>query len=200
MQRFVRKGEGVHIATLRAAVTNSAGVSKDAVSIDLSSAQVPDRRYAADAVRVEVGEDMVRIFFAQRKPPGDGLQSILLIRVSFLGARQFLRSMEPIVGQVKGYLAKFHIRIPPQLDIKETPNQTVTLDANIVAAGFSAREACLDFYHVSPYVILGMRSGADMYADAVVRVILTTSILMSIYDALVAEKASLPADEMEEQL
>jgi hypothetical protein len=200
VQRLIRKGEGVHIATLRTPVTSSAGVTKEAVSIDMSSAQVPDRRYPADAVRVEVGEDMVRIFFAQRKPVGDGLQSILLIRVAFLGARQFLRSMEPIVGQVKAYLAKFNIRVPSQLDIKEAPNQTVTLDANIVAAGFSAREGCLDFYYVSPYAILGMRGGGDMYADPVVRVFVTTSNLVAIYDTLVANKASLPADELEEEL
>src|SRR5712671_2572893 len=117
VQRPVRKGEGVHVTTLRTSVTNSAGVSKSALTFDLSSAQVPDRRYAADAVRVEVGEDMVRIFLAQRKVPGDGLQSILLIRVSFVGARQFLASMEPILEKLQGYLTRFHILSPSQLDI-----------------------------------------------------------------------------------
>lgn len=200
VQRLIRKGEGVHITTLRTPVATIGGVTRDALSIDLSTAQVPDRRYAADAARVVVGDDMVRIIFGQRKPVGDGVQSILLIRIPFLGARQFIRSMEQVRDQVNAYLTKFHIRVSPPLDLKESPNQTVTLDANIAAAGFTAREACLDFYHVSPYVIVGLKNGGDLYADPVVRVILSTSDLMSIYNELVANKASMPADEMEEEL
>lgn len=189
----------MHITTVR---TPSLGnrAAGNIVSLDLSMAQVPDRRYAADAVRVDVGEDMVRLFFAQHRPLGEGLQSLLLVRVPFLGARQFLRAMAGIATQLKAYLEKFNIRPPTPLDIKEVPNQTVTLDANIVAAGFSAREACLDFYHVSPYVILSLSKGGDVFAEPVVRVILTTTVLASIYEVLAAKKDALPADEMEAEL
>lgn len=200
IQRLVRRGEGVQITTVRTPVTDSSGATRNAISIDLSTAQVPDRRYAADGVKVAIDRDMARIFFVQRKPFGDELQSILLIRVSFLGARQFLRAMEGVTREARQYLTKFHIEPSGAVDIKNAPNQTVMLDANIVAAGFSAREACMDFYHVSPQALLAIRNGADMYAEPVVRVILTTANLLSIYDNLDAAKASLPADEMEEEL
>jgi hypothetical protein len=200
VQRFIRKGEGVHITTMRTPVRNAAGETMEALSIDLSTAQVPERRYAADGFRVDIDSDMVRFIFGQRKPIGPELQSILLIRLPFLAVHQFLRSMKRGMEKtIRDYHTKFKVSATSALDLKDSPNQTVTLDANIVAAGFTAREACLDFYHVSPYVVLGMQTGGEMYADPVVRVILSSSNLLAMYDTLSANKSALPLDEMKEE-
>ena len=45
--------------------------------------------------------------------------------------------------------------------IEEEPEQTVTLFANIIGLAFAGREACLDFYHASPFSLHQVRQNKE---------------------------------------
>jgi hypothetical protein len=195
VQPVLRKGEGTRITTVRDVTVNSDGTRVQSVTLDLSSAVVPDRRYSADVGWVEISEDMVRIFFGQRKVGSEGLESVIVVRVSFQGICHFLAAMDPLAAQLSEIRQRLFGSTSPAPDTPATPNHTVVLDANIIGAGFSGRSGCLDFYYASPYVMESMQHGGDCYADGVVRVTLSTQLLVKVLDVLLARRASIPTDE-----
>ena len=197
-ERLTRPGEGVAIDVVQH--RSDAGSVGQTISINLSSATVPDRRYPADVAAVIVDSDMVRLLFGQRKVLGKGLESLVIIQLPFIGARNFLRSMAEVAEKATAYVAKHHVADPPELDREATPNQTVTLTANFIAAAFTAREACIDFYHVSSFAFRGIGAGGKLYADPVVRVTLIARLLLAIHDDLESQKDAMPVDELEGKL
>jgi hypothetical protein len=144
---------------------------------------------------------MVRLLFGQTKTIGSGLNTLLVIHVSFLGVRHFIKSMQDGVAKsARDFLARHAITSPNLLDISEESSQpasTVNLEANIIAMAFHGREACLDFYHASSFVWHNLGRGGKFYAEPVVRVTLPTALMMALYDSLEADKTSFPADELE---
>jgi hypothetical protein len=143
---------------------------------------------------------MVRIMFGQYLLSGPKLEHLIVLRLPFTAARQFARSMrEGVAEKARNHLTKYMAPPSPPANRTDLPKQTFTLDANIVLAGFSGREACFDLYHTSPHVIVALMGGADDYrAEPVARVILTTRLMLDIYEELEASQGSLPADHTEE--
>lgn len=195
IQKLVRprKGEGALLTTVRGPF--EPGRSGHQITIDLSSAPVPDRRYAADAAWIEVGSDMARLYLVQRKAIGAGLQSVLLVRIPFIGVRQFLSSMPTVAADARRFVSQVAAKLSGDEYKGESPQQTFTVDANVIAVAFAGREACMDLYHASPYVIHGLKSGGDFYAEPVARVNMSTQTLLGIYDTLDAQKDSIPIDD-----
>lgn len=195
VQHVLRKGEGNHVTTVREVTVNSDGIPIQSITLDLSSTAVPDRRYSADVGWVDIGEDMVRMYFGQRKVASDGLESVIVVRVSFQGICHFLLAMDQLTTQLAEIRQRLFASTPQSMDTPSTPNHTVVLDANIIGAGFSGRSGCMDFYYASPYVMEAIQRGSDCYADGVVRVTLSTKLLVKILDALLERRASIPTDE-----
>jgi len=140
-------------------------------------------------------DDVARLYLVQKKAIGAGLQSILLVRIPYLGIRQFMKSMPTVAANAREYLTRVGSKPPKEIDKTDAPNQTFTVDANIVAVAFSGREACIDLYHASPYVIHGLKSGGDFYAEPVARINLGTQVLLDIYDTIDRNSHLIPADE-----
>lgn len=201
LQRFhkPRVGEGVPIEVIRQSVNHN-GTLTERISLDLGSAEVPNRRYPANAASIVVDDNAVHWLLAQTKPIGQGLLSLLVINVSFLGTRQFMHAMGQIAPTSQSYLEKHNVPAKRLIDIQDTPAQTVALDANIVAAAFAGREACLDFYHASSFALHSLGQGGKLLVDPVVRVTLSAQLLMAIYIGLGELKNSMPIDELEGEL
>jgi len=64
-----------------------------------------------------------------------------------------------------------------------------------VGAAFADREACLDLYHASPYVIAELKKGAPFVAEPVVRVNLGSALACSIFETLRAMELPNPVEE-----
>jgi hypothetical protein len=107
--------------------------------------------------------------------------------------------MGEVAALGRDYLNRFNVPPAREWEKKAMTGQTFSLDANVIIAGFSAREGCLDFYHASPHVIRALLKGGDFYAEPIVRVMLTTRLLMHIHDLLEEKKATMPFDELEEK-
>ena len=117
----------------------------------------------------------------------------------FRGVRVFLNSMIPVAKTAREFMEKNSIRSAVLLDLKgqQEPVQTATVEANIIAAAYSGREACMDFYHSSSFAIHGFGISGKFFAEPTVRVTLTLPLMMGIHDWLMKRKSEMPADELE---
>lgn len=202
VQHYSRPGEGALIATVRPKIGPSGEANSEHLSIDLASAPVPDRRYAAEVGAVVQSQDMLRILFGQTKAIGKGLSSLLIIHVSFRAARAFLHSASGVVKNASDHLAKYNVEKASLLELEgqTEPTQTATVEANVIAAAFAGREACIDFYHASSFALHGFGITGKFYADPTVRVTLAVPLFIAIYEWLLSHKNELPADEVEDLL
>jgi hypothetical protein len=165
------------------------------IQLDFSTVPVPERRFSADAAWLVFGVDVVRILFAQYKAAGPQIEHLVVLRVPFIAVRHFLQSMASITEMGLDFLERVGDTVSPPVDKNPLPDQTFTLDANILIAGYSGREACLDLYNSSPQVKMALKQGSNEFrAEPVARVLLTTRLLMDIHGELAAKTDSLPAD------
>ena len=149
------EGEGVVVGVVKERLAGGIGIA-----LDFTGAPVPQRRFSADAAWIAFGTDMVRILFGQYKAAGPELEHVVVLRLPFSGVRFFVESMKGVAQTAHGYLARINNAASPAVDQKSIPDQTFTLDANIIISGFSGREACMDLYHSSPQVRVALKRGA----------------------------------------
>lgn len=186
-----KESEGVVIGVVRNRTADGYGVQ-----LDLSNAPVPERRFSADGGWVVPGTDIIRIVFAQYKGVGPEVEHYVVLRVSFDGVRMFVQSMKSVSETGHAFLEKIGNPPSPEIDRKSISAQSFTLDANIIIAGYSGREACMDLYYSSPQVKVALRRGGNEYrAEPVARVMLTTRLLLDIYQELALTIQTLPADD-----
>lgn len=196
--RHVRLGEGIVIETTRQTQAGTDGTTSLTVAFDVSQAPVPERRYVSDCLAILSDEHVVRLCFGQRKVGEGGIRSLLIIHLTFDAVQQFLKSINDFNQAIRGYANKVTLPVTQLIDIKEEPTQTVAVTANIIAASFSNRDACFDFYHVSAFVMSQLKQGGAFVADPVVRVNVSTAIVIAVLDRFQSISAALPAPALEE--
>ena len=180
IQRIIhRPGEGHTVD-----ITISAGDGNENIGhMDLGNLPVPDRRFACDAVGIKVLTSEVQLFFAQSKPIGDGLLSLLVLNMAFEAVGQFLHSA-PLE-----FAEQFHKAFPghPEVtttDFQHPADQTVVLAAGIVLAGYTGTNGCMDFYYASPFSQQQIATMRRLSVESVVRVNLAAPLMFAIIKAL----------------
>jgi hypothetical protein len=197
---YSRPGEGVIIETSRKMIPLPNGTSSFEISLDMGSAPVPERKYVANTASVTFEGEFVSMLFGQHtvgtRPRR--LRTLIVISVSSAGALSFLKSLEPISAQLKILREQLGSGLALE-DIEEEPPapQTVALAANLIVLSFSGREAVIDYYHASPYVLSQLQMNGKLAVDPVVRVILPSGLLLSIIAKVDALKEKFPLDELE---
>ena len=191
IQSISRAGEGVALHTTYVSVGGLQGAN---VSIDLTRAPVPERRYTADVATLLCSDSLVRMIFGQTKVDRKELRSIVDIHMSRRAVVQLLDSINATGDTLKNLQASLNFPTANLIDIADEPSQTVGLSASVVAAAYANEEACLDFYHVSSFVMahLQRNTGANVVAEPVVRVILPTPLLIAIVERMKDIKATMP--------
>lgn len=141
---------------------------------------VPERKYSCD--RAQVIQDAIgsRILFAQQKPIGDDLLSMLVVKFSAEGAQQLLDSVTDEFTKIAAANAK----LEELSEFKATPAQCVVLNGNHILAGFTGTTACLDIYYTSPFSMHHLAATRKMAFDPIVRVMLNTGLMLAVVDAL----------------
>lgn len=175
------------------------GVTNISLTVDLGSAPVPERRYVADVGTVVLAHEGARLVFGQTKVTGHGLRSLIVIHMSAYGVHQFLRSSPDMLKTAKEFMQRNRLSVGNLMEITEEPNQTVALAANLIAASYSGTEACMDFYHASPFAVLQVKAGGEFAADPVVRVSLPMVLLYAVCEELEKIKAQLPSPDNEQE-
>lgn len=118
--------------------------------------------------------------------------------MSSAGALSFLKSLEPIRSQLDPLRQLVGSNYPLQEVVEEPPApQTVALAANMLIIAFSGREAVMDFYHASPFVLSQVQNNGKFAVDPVVRVILPSGLLLSLIAKMDEFKAKFPSEEVD---
>lgn len=171
------------------------GRSVTQLGVDLSKANVPDRRYAADTCAVAYVHQTVRIIFGQERFDTDGLRTAIVVKMAPRSVVQFLSMIDSTMPDkfVQGVLQEGMEKqslISPRME----PSQaTAVLAANLATAAVSGLESCIDFYEASPFafgVALQQVKDARLAVEPVVRVDLSTGLLFSLLEELRSIRSS----------
>jgi predicted RNA-binding protein len=171
----MRQGEGVRLVV----TDRKKEADGETITIDMQEAPVPERRYVADAAAVVNGAAGFRVIFGQTKLSASGaaaleLRSMIDIQMSRRAVGQFLSTLVNLDPGWDG------IETIPLLQNINEPAQTAGLSANLAPVGISGHECCVDFYQMSPFSSGNLKSGGDIYAEPVVRVMLPTGLFVSV--------------------
>lgn len=184
----VRPGEGVSIDVSVLSVPGLGGQLGTAVTMDLSKAKVPDRRYAADVCAVRRIRGTVKIMFGQERVDGQGWRTLLVVEMSELAVNRFLESCDQMKNptfeeMVKS--SKYGLEVlSTNVSEPSQPNQAASLFANLGLVAISDNEACIDFYHASAFSMGAIQQSQKIAVDPVVRIDLRASLLFGLIAGL----------------
>jgi len=174
-----RKGEGVPVHVSSSNPTSFLGLPSRAISVDLSSAPVPERKYFAEVCTVTMLEHSARIMFGQPQFGVKRLRTLVMVAMSRRSVIALLSSLDQMQSPSLEEICAAE-GLAPEISppIEEEPVQVVELSANFTLCGVSSTEACVDFFEASPFS-LGVAVQSDtLHVDPVVRVSLTTPLLL----------------------
>ena len=179
-----RAGEGHSITMKVKAVTRTGESGTMTFGIDLADAPVPSRRYAAELATVEVRDNELRLFFAQRSPFGNDFDSVLVMRLNPRAAANLIRSIDEM-GSPSLEDIQRAIKVEPEPLIKELknpvhPGNVANMVANFVAVAIAEFETCLDFYHSSAFVMGVISTKGSIEMEPKVRVDIRTALFISL--------------------
>ncbi|HEY9158646.1 hypothetical protein [Candidatus Binatus sp.] len=188
----LRPGEGREIEVIRRTVAQTDGTTAYEFDIDISHAPVPDRRYLADGAAILFSGDGVRLVLGQQRllSPKE-MRSAVVVFLSAQAVIQFLRSCKDFHPAVSKYSNQHHM-VESLADIQAEPEHTTFITSNVILTAFSGREACLDFYNSSPFVLAVAQRGGKFALDPILRVDLGTGLLVAILDRMESLKSDLP--------
>jgi hypothetical protein len=195
VQTFARREKGTAVHVTARQVTLKDGTSGTVHGINLSEAEVPDRSYVAETCGAIYENNTVKLMFAQPKL-GGGLRSLVIISMTPLAAAQFLHAVEHLQNVSLDEIAtKSNIIKEPLSDFPATePEQTAGLAANMVAAAFSGRETCMDFYHANAFTVAALPATSKLHLEPVVRINTRTSLMLALVHRLQELRSEFPAD------
>jgi len=171
------------------------GLVPSHIEIKLSDLPVPDRQYSADTAEATLSSDFLVLAFGQRTYSGTGLRSLVIISVPAEAVRQFITTFSGFDTLIREFVSRNNIDPIPLHPIDNEPDQTVSLRCNVIATAFSGREATMDFYRLSPMAVVHkIRVGKPPVVDPVVRVDMSTSLLVSLVDYVLGIKDKLPEE------
>src|ERR1700730_72321 len=200
LRPYIRDGEGTVIESARKMVPLPDGSNRFELTLELGNAPVPEREYSADIASLIYRNENVYLMFAQEKhvpeKEADALRTLLVVSMSTHGALIFLRSCRDFAPQLRKFATQLGLN-KTLTAIKEEPTQTVALAANMILAAYAGREASLDMYMASPFVLSQLGKNGKFAVRPVVRVILSTGLILAIYDELEKLKDKFPKDELE---
>ncbi|MFL9979729.1 hypothetical protein [Paraburkholderia graminis] len=171
------------------------------MGINLSSAPVPERRYVADCVSVEVRNRIANLLFGQEKVGGSGaLRSLIELKMNPDGIAMFLGVAGSMQGiTVDELFAMSRAPVESLRKIEQEPEQTVAFAANMVSASFTTQEACLDFYQASASSMAQAKVTRQIAVDPVVRVELRLALAVALLKELKRVSAELTSAVKEEK-
>ncbi len=174
-----RPGEGYSV-DLTMITTDQGSVTG---SLDLTTLPVPDRRFSCDAVGLQVDGPVIKLLFAQRKPIGSGLLSMLVINMAPESVQQF---MNVVNDDFATKYAEFAKNLPESkiTEFDGNADQSVVLSSSVVMAGYSGSNGCMDFYYASPFAVQQLATLRKLSLEAVVRVNLPSGAMFALLDAL----------------
>lgn len=194
-----RPGEGQNVDVVIHSFASVNGQTVQTMSVDLSNAPVPDRKYLAETCAVSYQRSSVKFLFGQQRIGKTELRSLLVIHVSPKSAARFVASLSEMDPTLEDIAARIGVAPGNGAPITEEPPQTVALAAGMVLFAVSDEEACMDFFQASPFSMGAAPHSKQLSLDPVVRVDLPTSLMLSFVSELNKIAPQLPEIKPPEQ-
>jgi hypothetical protein len=181
---LVRSGghrkEGIPVPVQAKHITLRDGTAGTAYGINLNDVDIPERHYHARTCGADFAHQEVELLFAQpRRDKPDQLRTLLIVSMPAIAIPGLLESIarmqSPSLDEIA---AKTNIESESVTTFHTEAEQTVEVDANIVAMAFSGNEACLDFYESSPFSLAALPVTNSLNLIPVVRVNTRTSLAL----------------------
>ena len=173
------------------------GSSEDVITVglDISSAPVPQGRFAAELCEVRFEFNDLRLIFAQRTLDRGGLDSALIVRMNPIAGHQLLRSINDMQRPgLDGIAEAMGIQATPLAKISQQPSQMANVVANLVAIAVSGFETCMDFYHASAFAMRNVTDSDTLAVEPIVRVDVQTAVFVSMVQELRALESVMPPE------
>jgi hypothetical protein len=153
--------------------------------LDLSSAPIPQRRYAAELCSVLFEKNEAKLIFAQPQFGSDVLESALVIRMSPVAVTQLAESIHAISSPTLAEICERVDIEPEEISIFTShPKNVANAVANICSIAISGHETCMDFYHASAFAAKKSESSDELEVDPVVRVDIRTALLVPLIQCI----------------
>ena len=190
------RSDGYPLSLLKLPATLGGNKKAFTFGIDISSAPVPPRRYAAELADVRLLNGDTRFLFGQSYLDDTSLESVVSVRMNPIATTQLLRSIEEMQNPGLATIAEqVGIKASPLTATFAKPQHMANMVANLAAIAVSGYETCIDFYHASAFAYKNAARTEQLEVEPVVRVDLQTAIFLSIVQRmrdLVAEMPPLP--------
>lgn len=181
-----RAGEGTLVDVAVKEIVGTTGRSISQMGINLARAPVPDRKYAADTCSVSYANQTIRISFGQQRLNNDGkLRSLVVVLLSPPSIAEFIKSTHSVVNPSFAEIAERVGFVAEELPkLREEPDQSIALAANMILVAMSGFDSCLDFYQASPFAIRTAAHTHKLAVEAVVRIDLRSGLLLGLLDEM----------------
>lgn len=185
--------EGVGSGLKRSVEMLPNGQTVMSLSLDFTTAPVPDRKYVADVAWVVQATDSIKLLFGQNKV-SSGLRSLLVINISPESAKVFINAIDLVQKPSFREIAELtQLAIPQLIEITEEPEQTIAFKANIISGSVSGHDACIDFYYISPISMRNLATMDKAGIDAVVRVDIQVNLFVAFIEQLKVVSQNYPS-------
>ena len=181
-----RPGEGTLIDIVLDHFVATDGSQVANIGLNLGAAQVPDRKYVADACALTSARGTVKLMFGQERVDGKGWRSLVLVQMTTESVSRFLGALLQAGGPLtvpNPLAAKYGVETLTQ-DVIEPEGQAIALGANLAIVGISDNEACVDFYQASPFSLGAAMQSKKLALDPVVRIDLRSSLFLAMVEGL----------------
>ena len=184
VQPVMRQNDGIAMGVKKTIEMRPDGQSVVAVSIDFTTAPVPDRKYVADIASVIGYDHSIKLLFGQNKLP-KGLRSLLVVDMSPSAITKFVTTISEVNNPSYRDIAELtQLSTPKLTKITDEPDQTVAFKANIISSAASGEDACIDFYYISPFAMRDLATNDKVSIDPVVRVDIQVNLFVSLLEEL----------------
>ena len=149
--------------------------------LDLSSAPIPTRRYAAELCNIRYVNGEAKLIFAQSDLLGESIDSAVQIRMNPISVLQFSQSLQMIQNpSVEQILDALNVDAQELSVIGSSPSQIANMFSNIVSCAIAGYDTCLDFYNATPFSMKKSEGKDELEIEPVVRIEMRTTMFVAL--------------------
>lgn len=172
------------------------GTTVTEISISLSNAPVPDRKYTAEYSSAKYRSGLIKIAFGQFEFIEQKLRSLLVIHLGPHHLGEFLDTLDKMSPSLDVLAEQNGVRPAIFAAITEEPAQTLAFSATYMLVAISGFETCMDLYQASAFALHHMRNSNQLMIDPVVRIDLPTASFLNLVTDLRDIRSQLSSNEL----
>ncbi|EPF6052310.1 hypothetical protein ABTK95_04845 [Acinetobacter baumannii] len=143
---------------------------------------VPTRRYVSDYCFFESDVNFIKIFFCEKRFTSQDARTCLQIKIKKEAVRDFVNELY----EADKIMADQDLKPLDLPRFESEPDQYVKLVSNVLFVSTDGSEACIDFYHISPFNKTALKNNRNfnLGVEPIVRVDLETKDLERLFKSL----------------